>query len=138
MALKHLTLTSLPPSTRNPVDSRRVKIIARLEEQKKLLADPSYVRTAKRWAKINGEKSLVEKQQRIYPWWRMGPNGPVFFIRVGGRTVEIEKGKAGIAAGSLEQLPTIIDTVIAAVASGELDAVLAQAGRGGSPPKRKS
>lgn len=137
MALKNLTLTTLPPSSRNPVDSRRAKTIARLEEQKHLLSDPSYVRTTKKWAKINGQKSLVEKQQRVYPWWRIGPSGPVFFIRVAGQTVEIEKGKAGILAGSLDKLPSVIDTLIAAVQSGELDSVLASPTRAGGVVKRK-
>ena len=80
MALKGLNFTSLPPSGRNPADALRQKTIARLEEQKLLLANPSYVRTSKRWVKINGEKSLVEKRHRVFPWWRSGPNGGFVFV----------------------------------------------------------
>ena len=44
-------------------------MIARLEDQKKLLADPNFVRTVKRWErKEGGEKVLVEKPLRT-------PNG---------------------------------------------------------------
>ena len=130
--------TTLPGSNRNPVDGRRAKTIDRLEEQKQLLANPSYVRTNKRWVKINGEKSLIEKQQRVFPWWRTGPNGLVFFVRLGGKPIEFEKGKAAIAVPSADKLPQLIDTVIAAVKAGELDYVLAQTAKGRTMAKRKA
>ena len=138
MALKSLTFTTLPNSNRNPVDGRRAKTIDRLEEQKRLLADPSHLRTIKRWVKINGEKSLIEKQQRVFPWWRTGPNGLVFFVRLGGKPIEFEKGKAGIAVASVEKLPQLIDTLITAVRNGELDDALAQTAKGRLGPKRKA
>jgi hypothetical protein len=37
---------------------------------------------------------------------------------------EFEKGKTAIAVPSLDQLPTVIDALIAAVRNGELDEVL--------------
>ena len=139
MALKSLTFTTLPSSNRNPVDGRRAKTIARLEEQKQLLADPSHVRTVKRWVKINGQKSLIEKQSRVYPWWRSGPNGSVvFFIRLGGKPIEFEKGKAGIAVPAADKLPDVIDAVMAAVRNGELDDALAQSSKSRPMPKRKA
>jgi hypothetical protein len=139
MALKFLTFTTLLNSSRNPAEARRAKTIARLEEQKRLLADPSHVRTTKRWVKINGEKSLIEKQQRAYPWWRTGPNGSVvFFIRLGGKPIEFEKGKAGIAVPTPGKLPEVIDAVIAAVRAGELDDALAQSSKSRPMPKRKA
>jgi hypothetical protein len=50
----------------------------------------------------------------------------------------VEKGKAAIAVPSLDKLPSIIDTLIAAVRNGELDEQLAQAARQAAPPKAKS
>jgi hypothetical protein len=41
-ALKSLTFTTLPKPSLNPTLDRRAKIIARLEEQKCPLADPTY------------------------------------------------------------------------------------------------
>jgi len=38
--------------------------------------------------------------------------------------IEFDKGRAGVVAESREALPTIIDTLIAAVRAGELDAQL--------------
>ncbi|MBM3536193.1 MAG: hypothetical protein FJX60_24570, partial [Alphaproteobacteria bacterium] len=48
----------------------------------------------------------------------------VFFLRSGTRLIELDKGRAGVVAESREALPTIIDTLIAAVRAGELDAQL--------------
>ena len=43
-ALKSLTFTTLPKIGANPTMDRRANIIARLEEQKRLVSDPAYVR----------------------------------------------------------------------------------------------
>jgi hypothetical protein len=59
-------------------------------------------------------------------------------IKFGAKPVEFEKGKAGIVVGSKERLPTVIDTLIAAVRAGELDEIFSQARRperSGSPGK---
>ena len=62
----------------------------------------------------------------------------MFFIRLGGKPIEFEKGKAGITVASADKLPGVIDTVIAAVGNGELDDVLTQAAKGRPAPKRKA
>ena len=61
MALKSLNFVPLPASLRSAVDVRRIKLMERLEDQKKLLADSNYVRTYKRWVKIDGNRSQIEK-----------------------------------------------------------------------------
>lgn len=127
--LKSLTFRTLPKPSLNPTLDRRTKIIARLEEQKRLLADPTYTRTVRAWKKSEtGEKAVVEKRQRILPWWATAPNGShVFFVRLGWKPIEFDKGRAAIAVQSLDKLPSVIDTLIAAVRNGELDEQLAQA-----------
>ena len=52
-----------------------------------------------------------------------------------GKFVEFEKGKATIAMPSLDQPPKVIDTLINAVRSGELDAQLAAASQ---KPQKKA
>lgn len=127
ISLKSLTFTALPASSRNPIDIRRAKTVARLEEQKLLLQDPTYKRSVQRWVKINGQKSLLEKQQRVFPWWRTAADGStILFIRVSGRPIEFEKGKAGIAVGSRDKLPATIDELISVINAGDLDEQLAQ------------
>ena len=139
-SLKTLHLIPLPNSSSNPTLDRRTRMVARLEEQKLLLKDPSYQRLVKSWAKNEaGEKTLLESKQRILPWWSVQPNGSyVFFIRSGWRAIEFEKGKAGISVPSQEKLPFVIDTLITAVRNGELDEQVAQASKQARPPKPKS
>ena len=127
--LKSLTFTALPQPGTNPTLDRRTRVIERLEEQKRLLNDPNYTRTVRNWVKKDGEKTAIEKHQRILPWWRVAPNGYVFFIRAGQRPIEFEKGKSAIAVASLDKLPSVIDTLVAAVRNGELDEQLAQASK---------
>ena len=135
--LKSLTFTTIPTTGGNPVLDRRTKIIARLEEQKLILKDPNYTRTVRNWVKKDGERVMVEKQQRVPLWWRQHPNGSyALFVRSGLKPIEFEKGKTAIAVPSLDKLPSVIDTLITAVRNGELDAHLVPTKR--TAPKSKA
>jgi Family of unknown function (DUF6641) len=127
-ALKSLTFTTLPSQGANPILDRRAKVIARLEEQKLILKDPNYTRTNRKWVKKDGERVMVEQQQRVPLWWRQHPNGSyALFVQSGLKPIEFEKGKPAISVASLDQLPSVIDTLIAAVRNGELDQQFADA-----------
>jgi hypothetical protein len=126
-ALKSLIFTTLPKIGANPTLDRRTNMIARLEEQKLLLNDPKYTRAVRIWVKKDGHLTPIDKQERVLPWWRMNADGSyVFFIRVGSKPIEFDKGKNAIAVPSLDKLPVIINILITAVRNGELDAQLAQ------------
>jgi hypothetical protein len=95
---------------------RRNRIIARLEEQKALLANPNFKRKIKvREKNAAGVKELVEKQQKVLPWWRVAQNGSYAFGIRAGKQVEFEKGKTAVTVPSLDKLPGVIDTLISAV-----------------------
>jgi hypothetical protein len=127
-ALKSLTFTTLPKIGANPTLDRRTNMIARLEEQKVLLKDPNYIRTVRTWAKKDGRLTLVDKQQRVLPWWRVDANGSyVFFVPLGSKPIEFEKGKNAIAVPSLDKIPFVINILVTAVRNGELDDQLAPA-----------
>jgi hypothetical protein len=137
--LKSLTFTTIPSPGGNPILDRRTKIIARLEEQKLVLKDPNYTRTVRNWVKRDGERVMMEKQQRVPLWWRQHPNGSyALFVRSGLKPIEFEKGKAAIAVPSLDKLPSVIDTLIAAVRNGELDEQLVQGSKVGMAKKSKA
>src|SRR3974390_889893 len=137
-SLKSLTLTTLPQIQADPVMDRRNRTIAHLEEQKRLLQDPSYTRTVKIWIEADGERQQNEKKQRVFPWWRILPNGSaVLTIRVAQKPIEFEKGKAGIAVPSVDKLSSIVDTLITAIRGGELDEQLAQASKAVPSKKKK-
>ncbi len=135
-SLKSLNFTALPKTEADPKLERRARTITRLEEQKVLLSNPGYVRKVHSFATVDGVRKSVESDQRVSPWWRKNADGSYLFaIRSGSKAIEFEKGKAAIAVSSLDKLPTVIDTLIAATRSGELDTQLAQASR--TPPIRK-
>src|SRR5690349_7111033 len=105
--LSSLALTSLPlaASVSDPVQERRNRIVVRLEEQKALLSNPNLTRAVT-------EKGTT-KQQKIRSWVRQGPDGGiVFFVRAGFQTIELAKGKSGVAVPSMDKLPGIIDMLI--------------------------
>ena len=105
-AFKSLTLTALPKAEHSPVQLRRSRLIERLEDQKSLLKDPAYDRVVQRWKKHDGERVLTERKLPVRPWWRTDETGQVvFFVRIGWKALELEKGKAGIVAGTMEKLP---------------------------------
>src|ERR1700687_2230522 len=69
-SLKSLTFAVLPKLEANPVQERRTKTIARLEEQKQLFNNPQFTRTVRTSVKgADGARSVVETQQRVLPWW---------------------------------------------------------------------
>jgi hypothetical protein len=125
MAIKGLTFTTMPAIVANPAIDRRNRIIARLEEQKLLAKDPNYKRTVK--LRETKGSPLVEKQQRVVSWVRPAANGTFALVIRAGKAVEFEKGKTAIVIPSLDKLPAVIDTLIDAVRSGELDEQLAAA-----------
>jgi hypothetical protein len=111
-------------------------MITRLEEQKLLLNDPNYVRTARTWVKKNGELTPIQRQHRVLPWWRVNADGSyVFFVRLGSKPIEFEKGKNAIAVPSLDKMPLVINILITAVRNGELDEQLAQTKKPATVPK---
>jgi hypothetical protein len=84
-ALKSLTFTTLPTKDGNPILDRRAKVIARLED---------YTRPNRKWVKKDGERVMVEQQQRVPLWWRQHPNGSyALFVRSGLKPIELGKGK---------------------------------------------
>ena len=126
-SLKSLTFAVLPKIEANPVQDRRTKTIARLEEQKLLFNDPNYTRTVRTSVNEHGARTVVEKQQRVSPWWvQLADGSCLFTIRSGWKPIEFDKGKSAIVVLSHDKLPAIIDTLIGAVRNGELDGHLAQ------------
>lgn len=135
-SLNSLNFVALPKIDGDPTIERRKRTIAKLEEQKLLLSNPNYVRKVRTFVKENGVRKSVENEQRVSPWWRQHTDGTYLFaIKVGAKSVDFEKGKAAVAVPSLDKLPSVIDTLIAAVRSGQLDVQLAQGRQ--SPPPRK-
>src|SRR3981189_2827580 len=128
--LKSPPLPNLPIRSHDPVANRRAKLVSRLEEQRQLLQDPSYVRVIQRWTGKGDERRQVEKKQQVRPWGRADCRGKVgMCLYYGTKPMEFEKGKQAIAVPSRDKLPAIIDALIAAAKAGELDELVARAGK---------
>ena len=75
-SLKNLTFTVAPKAETNPVLMRRKEVVARLETQKKLVADPNFTKT------IKGKNG--EKRQRVLPMFRpVGDDSYAFVLKAG-------------------------------------------------------
>ena len=65
--LKSLTFTAIPKRDTSPQNTRRVRMIERLEEQMKLLSENTYVRLVRRWKTEGDERDLTEKKLPVRP-----------------------------------------------------------------------
>ena len=137
--LKNLTFTAVPARSHDPVANRRAKLVERLEEQRLLLQNPSYVRRTQRWTGKGDARRQIEKQQRVRPWWRAdAAGGVVMSVYYGTKPIEFEKGKGGIVVASRDKLPALIDALIGAAQAGELDDLLARVKPVGAPKAKKA
>ena len=129
-ALKALNFVAVPKQVGNdPVQARRAKLITQLEQQRELAKDESFVVKRQKWVKQeDGSKALVERPKRVKRWWRMEASGNCFLIlRYGNKVLSPTPDKSAIAVGDTGKLPEVVDTIIAAVKGGELDAAMAAA-----------
>lgn len=132
--MAHLTKLTISSATRqistNPVESRRAKLLEKLDEQLAMatafVANQPYSATRKVWAvDEQGNKQRVDREKRLSAWYWHDATGKFMFkLRYGARRLELAKGKHAIDVGPKDQLVAVIKTVIEAVKSGELDAAL--------------
>jgi hypothetical protein len=121
-AFKSLNFTTInvKPATVDPVMVRRNNTIKRLEEQARLIADPSHLRVL--------HTRTGDKSQKIIPWFQAQGDGTyAFFVKCGWQTVKFDKNSNAVTVPSRDKLQSVIATLIAAVKAGELDNQLASA-----------
>jgi hypothetical protein len=126
--LKSLKLVPVPArSSRDPAEDRRIKMIEKLEDQKRLLADPTYVRKSVHFSGKGESRHRVEKEHRVKRWWTEDSSGAVTMSMYrAGKPIEFAPGKAAVAAASVKDLVALMDKLIAATRDGELDEQLAK------------
>ena len=114
----------------DPVTNRRNKLLARLAEQRALAtadrAGETFEATKDKWIDdpVTGVKKKVRVPKRIKRWF-FNFNGTQFLeVRYGNKPLELAKGKSAIEVGDLVQVPVVIDAVVEAVNTGELDTML--------------
>ena len=129
-----------------PILGKRLKLIEKLDEQQAMaqamLDGQAYEAFKDKKVKDpeTGERKTVRTRKAVRPWYFDDNEHYYFEIKVGLKTLELEKGKAAIDVGKKEDLPTVISTIIKAVESGELDAQILQLlpAKPPKPPKAKT
>jgi hypothetical protein len=128
--LKTLKLSAAAPaaSANDPLSRAREKLLGQLAEQKnmasatlegRLYESPKVAAIRK---DASGQRVRVEVARRVRKGWFQDEAGTVHFImRVGGKPLELQPGKAAISIGSLDKLTAVVDALITAVRAGELD-----------------
>jgi hypothetical protein len=134
--LKTLKLSAAAPaaSANDPLFRAREKLLGQLTEQKNManaalegrLYEPPKTTGLRKDA--SGQRVRVEVNQRVRRGWFQDEAGTVHLImRVGGKPLELQPGKAAINIGNLDKLPATLEALITAVRAGELDPQIREA-----------
>ncbi|MEN9779867.1 MAG: hypothetical protein RL014_1015 [Pseudomonadota bacterium] len=123
------------PHLLDPISTKRRKLMERIDEQ--LAALDAYQRGEVFTRTVHHTERDLETDEpvarvstrRVVPWWWTDKDGKVYVsVRYGTKILEFTKGKSAIQVDGLDQIPPVLTKLRAAVAAGELDTLLAQAG----------
>jgi hypothetical protein len=127
--LSMLALSAASPRQQlSPVARKRRKLIDQIELQAKAaeaaIAGNQFAHEVQRWQRVDGhaDKQLVTLRKPVRPWWWKNEVGKIMLsLRQGSRIMELAAGKTSIAVGDISGLPETLQTLLEAVAAGELD-----------------
>ena len=130
--LSKLTLTSYRRTqpNRDPVEERRSKTLAALEQQKLVLAaalnGQEHTVTKPGWARdTDGNRQRIEKTHAVRPWFFQDAQGWVVQLKYGARVVPLDANNNAVMVQSLDDVSAVLDIFAKAVSAGELDSALA-------------
>ena len=130
--LSKLTLTSYRRTqpNRDPIEERRRKTLAALEQQKIVLEaalnGQEHRVTKPRWARdADGNRQRVEKTHAVRPWFFQDAQGWVVQLKYGARVVPLDADNNAVIVQSVDDVAAVLDIFTKAVAAGELDTALA-------------
>lgn len=117
---------------RDPVQDRRNKLVAALEEQKLVLAAKVKGEThTKQHTKFmtneQGERVGVKTQRAVKPWFFEQDGGWYVQCRYGARVLLMDGKNNAVFVSKLEQVGAVLDEFRAAAQAGELDQAIARA-----------
>lgn len=110
----------------DPVQARRRKLIAALDEQALVLQaqlkGQPYSQAKKRWVKgADGLRTQQETQRSVQPWFWERDAGWYVQCKYGSRTLTISGKSNAVFVSKLDEVGAVLDTLAKAVAAGELD-----------------
>ena len=110
-----------------PVLGKRLKLIEKLEQQKEMAVCMIENRRfeAFRDKKVKnpetGEVTVQRRPTSVRPWYYDSDDHYYLEVKVNSKPIDLQKGKPAIDVGDKAKLPEVIDTIIKATESGELD-----------------
>ncbi len=113
-----------------PVLGKRLKLIEKLEQQKEMAVCMIENRRfeAFRDKKVKnpetGEVTVQRRPTTVRPWYYDSDDHYYLEVKVNNKPIELQRGKPSIDIGDKAKLPEVIDTIIKATESGELDEFL--------------
>ena len=113
-----------------PVLGKRLKLIEKLEQQKEMAVCMIENRRfeAFRDKKVKnpetGEVTVQRRPTSVRPWYYDSDDHYYLEVKVNNKPIDLQKGKPAIDVGDKVKLPEVIDTIIKATESGELDEFL--------------
>ena len=125
--LQSLTLIKATPfQPKTPIDSKRQRLVERIEEQIELAKNPAYAPLVPRKYKRNdGTIATIEKPKRIKRWWTIAKDGKVeLVIKYGNKQMEFAKGKDAISLQHTSEIEPILEAIKHAVLDGEFDELI--------------
>lgn len=126
-ALAKLTVKTVTRTNKqDPVQQRRQKLMAGIEEQLKVAAaavkGESYEVQRKAWAKNeHGEKVLAERMRKVRAWFFEQDGGWYVQCKYGSKALELGKGGNAVFVKALDDVEGALQALYAAAAGGELD-----------------
>ena len=128
--MSHLTKLTFKSVIRtnkqDPVQQRRQKLVAGIEEQLKVaeaaVKGESYEVLKKTWAKNQqGEKVLVERMRKVRKWFFEQDGGWYVQCKYGSKVLALGKGGNAVFVKALDDVEAALQALYAAAVGGELD-----------------
>ena len=128
--LEKLTFKTVDRSTkRDPIISRRDKLVAGLKEQKLVhaaaLKKQDHRDERHKWMTNDmGERVLVKTHRRIRPWFFEQDGGWYVQCRYGARVIAADGTNNAVFVKVLDDVISVLDAFLNAAATGELDVAI--------------
>lgn len=129
--LSSLTLSTRPEKTSgNPELKRREKLLSRLDQQLAManahIKGETYTCYREKFQKNEqtGTQEKVRIPKNVSKWFYKRGGQYYLEVRFANKPLELSKGNHAIEVGKMENLTTVLKTVIDAVVVGELDKLL--------------
>ena len=130
--LTKLTFKTVDRSMKHdPIINRRDKLIAGLKEQKLVhaatLKKEDHLVERDKWMQNElGERMLVKTHRRIRPWFFAQDGGWYVQCRYGARVITADGTNNAVFVNSLADVLGVLDALLNAAATGELDTAITQ------------